>query len=125
MAGGTIDRGSLPGRTCLLGIQRTKRLGGVPPKRPDQRPVILVRESPRPMILLELLQGGERAVAALGQLEASPCGLVGLSENVGAGRRRRIAEERERDEHDTGDGEQPRQHERERHVVEAGTPASS
>ena len=68
----------------------------------DERPVVVVRDLARAVVELELFEGGERAVALLG--EGEPL-LLRLGRAVF---RRRVAQQRPRDERDGGDGEQRR-----------------
>jgi hypothetical protein len=55
------------------------------------------------MVEFELLQGSERAISLLHQLEPSALELARLVENVAGGRR--LAQERPRDEEDDGKGQ--------------------
>ena len=66
------------------------------------------------MVELELLQRGERTVAFLGQLEPPLLELVRRCEPVLP--RLRLAQERQRDEHDAGGGEHGADDEGERHI---------
>src|SRR5919201_534286 len=83
-------------------VECPQRLRGLPPERPDQFAVVLVRDLARPVIELELLQGRERTVALLGQLEATALARVGLAEPILGGRKARPPQEGQRDD-DHGD----------------------
>src|SRR5581483_1775644 len=106
---------SVPGR-LRSELERPQRLRRPPAKRPDELAVVLVRDLPRAVVELELLQRGQRAVALLLELEAPalervPCG-------------RRLAQEGPRDEDDARDREHRADDERGGHAVErAGAPA--
>jgi len=94
-------------------FERTQRLCSAPPERANLRPVVVVGDLARPVVEFEFLQRRECPIALLGQLEPPP--LVGAELVQPVARRRRIAQERSRDEDDRNDGEQRGEHERPDH----------
>ena len=104
-------------------VERAERLSRLTPQRPDRGPVVLVVDPPGAMIGLELLQRRERPIALLGEGEAPPPLRCELVELVGEGLR--LAQERQRDQHDAADGERRAQHDRDGHRPRTVLPASS
>lgn len=104
------------------GLERSQRLGRLPSKRADEAAVVLVRDLADAMIELELLEGGEGAVARLSELEAAPVELVRLLEDVPIGPR--LSQVGQCDEDHTSRGEQRPEDQRQAHCL-AGASAAS
>ena len=68
-----------PDRRALTARARAAPYGGGTPVRPDELPVVGVLELAGPVVELELLEGGERTVALLDQLQPPPSASVGAS----------------------------------------------
>src|SRR5439155_25486476 len=103
-------------------LERAQRLGNSLPQRPDELAVVLVRDLARAVVELELLQGRERPVALLGELELAALERPGHAETVLA--RSRLAQERQRDVDRTGGREYGAENERERRHARAGARTS-
>jgi hypothetical protein len=95
-------------------VERAQRLRRALPQRPDELAVVGVGDLAGAVVELELLQRGERAIALFRQLEPSLLELVRRREPVLA--RLRLAQERQRDEHDACDGENGADHQGERQI---------
>ena len=98
---------------CRSRLQAPERVGSLAAERPDEQPVVLVRDLAGAVVELELLEGAERAIAALEELQLIAPGSIGLVDDVRG--RLGLAQERERHTDDTGDREQGGQNEGDRH----------
>src|SRR5580765_5240132 len=109
------DNALLPG--FRPGLESAQGGGRTAAEGADEGSVVGVRDLSRPVVELELLQRGERAIPILDQLEAASLELVELVEPVAG--RRRLAQERARDEDDRKHGEHGPESKRERHTAAA------
>jgi hypothetical protein len=101
---------------CLSGtqVERAHRLCRSLPQRADELAVVGVRDLPGAVVEFELLQGGESPVSFLCKLEPALLELVRRRQPVLA--RMRLAQERQRNEHDADGREQGANDERERQI---------
>src|SRR6266536_2922748 len=117
LAGGTdlpLGLGLAP-----TGLQRTQGLRRPPAQRPDELAVVLVGDLAGAMVELELLQGRQRAVALLRELQPAALELIGLAEPVLRGRDPGPPEKRQRDHDDRGDSEHNTEREPDAHAPNA------
>src|SRR5262245_5291054 len=123
LAGGTDPL--LGFRLARARLQCPEHLGRPPAKRADERPVVLVGNLPRPMVELELLQGGQDAALLLGKLEPATFELVGLTEAVLRRREPWSSQERQRDDQDSNDRKENPQREPDAHTRNASSSRAS
>jgi hypothetical protein len=114
-----MSRNTLLGSVFGSEIERTERLCGPPPERPDELAVIGVGDLARAMVELELLQCRERAVTFLRQAQAAPFELVRRDEPVVGGRG--LAQKRQPDGDGARDREQRADDEREGQIRTAAS----
>src|SRR5204862_7934749 len=90
------------GRPRLEGLERRHCFAA---ERPDERAVVVVRDLPRPVVELELLERSERAVPLLQETLATLDGRLGTRPGCAC------RKERARDEEDAGGNEHSREDE--------------
>jgi hypothetical protein len=100
-------------------VEGAKSLGGPSAKRADKLAIVLVRDLPRPVVELELLQGRQGTIAFLGELEAPALARVGLSEPILGSRETRLPQKRQRDDEDADDCQQDAEPEPDAHKANA------
>ena len=104
-----------------LPLELLQRARGLAAKWAHERSIVLVGDRPGSVVELELLEGGERPVARLDELEATPLRGVELVERIGYGLG--LSQERERHRNHTGHREKRSENQGQRQRV-AGTPSS-
>ena len=98
-----LQRIAFTGICLRLAAERLQRRGHVAAKRPELRPVVLVRHGARPVLELELLERSERPISLFEELQPVPFRVIQIIEYVRLGLR--FANERKSDGDDTRDRE--------------------